>query len=246
MNIFSQVAAWLTDPVHLGGPNGVPNRLVEHLLISGAALLVGVLIALPAGLWIGHTGRAATLVVNAANVGRALPSLAIIGLVLPLTTALDGELGFKVYPTIIAMIALSIPPILVNAYAGLAGVDRELIEAGRGMGMRERQLLARVELPVAVPVIVGGLRSAAVQVIATATLAAYFGFGGLGRYLIDGIAQRDNAQIYAGVTLVAGLAILSEVVFAGLQRALTSRGLRPEAARGRPRGRRDEAISAAT
>lgn len=244
MDIFSQVAAWLTDPAHLQGPNGVPNRLLEHLLISGVSLLVGVLIALPTGLWIGHTGRAATLVVNVANIGRALPSLAIIGIVLPLTTVLDAQLGFKVYPTIVAMIALAIPPILVNTYAGLAAVDRELIEAGRGMGMRERQLLARVELPIAVPVIVGGLRSAAVQVIATATLAAYFGFGGLGRYLIDGIAQRDDPQIYAGVALVAALAILTEVGFAGLQRALTSRGLRLQRDPGGARGRREETVPA--
>jgi osmoprotectant transport system permease protein len=244
MDIFSQAAAWFADPDHWQGANGVPNRLLEHLLISGVSLLFGILVALPAGIWIGHTGRAATLVVNVANMGRALPSLAIIGLVLPITAAIDNQAGFKVYPTIVAMILLAIPPILVNTYAGLAAVDRELIEAGRGMGMRGDQILTGLELPVAIPVILGGLRSAAVQVLATATLAAYFGFGGLGRYLIDGIAQRDEGQIWAGVFLVAGLAILSELTFATIQRLLTSRGLRLEQERGRTEVRGEELAGA--
>jgi osmoprotectant transport system permease protein len=217
---------WLLDPAHWSGPDGIPIRLFEQVAISGASLLLAALVALPVGLWIGHTGRAATLAVNIANIGRAIPSLAAIGIIAPITQAFDPELGFKVYPTLFAMILLAVPPILVNAYAGVSGVDRELVEAARGMGFRERQILARIEVPIALPVIAAGLRSATVQVIATATLGALFGFGGLGRYLVDGVAQNDDGQIFGGVFLVAALALLAEGGFALLQRALTSPGLR--------------------
>lgn len=217
---------WLLDPTHWSGPNGIPVRLLEQVGISGISLLIAALIALPVGLWIGHTGRAANLAVNVANIGRAIPSLAAIGIIAPITQAFDPQLGFKVYPTLFAMIILAVPPILVNAYAGVAAVDRELVEAARGMGFRERQILGRIEIPMALPVIAGGLRSATVQVIATATLGALFGFGGLGRYLVDGVAQNDDGQIFGGVFLVAALALLAEGAFAILQRALTSPGLR--------------------
>jgi osmoprotectant transport system permease protein len=217
---------WLLDPAHWSGPDGIPIRLLEQVGISGISLLIAAAIALPVGVWIGHTGRAATLAVNVANVGRAIPSLAAIGIIAPITQAFDPELGFKVYPTLFAMIILAIPPILVNTYAGVSGVDRELVEAARGMGFRERQIIGRIEVPIALPIIVGGLRSATVQVIATATLGALFGFGGLGRYLVDGVAQNDDGQIFSGVFLVAALALVAEAGFALLQRALTSPGLR--------------------
>ena len=217
---------WLLDPAHWSGPNGIPIRLLEHVEISAVSLLLAGLIALPVGVWIGHTGRFATLAVNLANIGRAIPSLAAIGVIAPITQAFDPELGFKVYPTLFAMIILAIPPILVNTYAGVSGVDRELVEAARGMGFRERQILLRIEVPIALPVIAAGLRSATVQVIATATLGALFGFGGLGRYLVDGVAQNDDGQIFGGVFLVAALALLAEGGFALLQRVLTSPGLR--------------------
>jgi osmoprotectant transport system permease protein len=233
MGIFTEILGWLADPAHWSGPNGIPARLLEHIAISGISLAIALLIGLPVGIWIGHTGRASTQVINLANLGRAMPSIAIIGIVLPITAAFDPELGFKVYPTIIAMVALAIPPILVTAYTGVAGVDRDLIEAGRGMGMRDGGILRRVELPVAIPVIVVGARSAGVQVVATATLGAIFGFGGLGRYLVDGYAQNDDAQIFAGVVLVAGLAILTEIAFAPVQRLLTSPGIRLERQRTR-------------
>jgi osmoprotectant transport system permease protein len=217
---------WLLDPANWSGPNGIPLRLAEQVGISALALLIAGAIALPIGVWIGHTGRGANLAVNLANIGRAIPSVAAIGIVLPITQAIDPQLGFRVYPTLIAMIILAIPPILVNAYAGVSGVDRELVEAARGMGFRERQILGRVEIPIALPVIGGGLRSAAVQVIATATLGALFGFGGLGVYLVDGVAQRDDGQLYGGVVLVAALALSAEGAFALVQRAFTSPGLR--------------------
>ncbi len=218
--------AWLLDPANWSGPNGIPIRMAEQVGISAISLLIAGAIALPVGVWIGHTGRGATLAVNVANIGRAIPSLAAIGIVLPITQALDPNLGFRVYPTLFAMIILAVPPILVNAYAGIDGVDRDLVEAARGMGLHERQIIGRVEVPIALPVIAGGVRSASVQVVATATLGALFGFGGLGRYLVDGVAQGDDGQLYGGVFLVAVLALAVEGGFALLQRWLTSPGLR--------------------
>ena len=225
MNLIQQTIAWLTDPVNWSGASGIPIRLVEHLVVSMAALALTVAIALPIGLLVGHTKRGASLAVNLANLGRALPTLAVITIVLPVTAAIDPQLGFKFYPTMIALIVLGIPPILVNTYVGVSGVDADLVEAARGMGMREGQVLRRVEIPVALPVIAGGIRSAATQIVATATLGAIFGGVGLGRYLVEGIAQNDNGKIFGGVTLVALLCIATEVFFAIVQRRLTSPGL---------------------
>jgi osmoprotectant transport system permease protein len=226
VNLVTETAAWLADPTHWTGAGGIPTRLLEHLELSSVSLILAIAIALPLGLFIGHTGRGATFAVNLANVGRALPSLAVIGIVVPITAAIDPQLGFKVYPTIIAMIVLAAPPILVNSYAGIGGVDREVIESGRGMGMRERQILWGVEIPLAMPVIMGGIRSAAVQIVATATLGAIFGSGGLGRFLVEGIAQNNDGMIFTGVVLVAGLSLATELTFALIQRAWTSPGLR--------------------
>jgi osmoprotectant transport system permease protein len=225
MNLIEETVAWLLDPGHWGGADGIPLRLGEHLAVSLSALLLTVAIALPVGLFVGHTRRGATLAVNLANLGRALPTLAVITIVLPLTTAIDPQLGFKFYPTMIALVVLGIPPILVNTYVGVSGVDPDLVESGRGMGLTERQVLGRVEIPVAIPVLAGGIRSAAVQIVATATLGAIFGGGGLGRYLVEGIAQNDNGKIFGGVTLVAILCLLTEAVFALIQRRVTSPGL---------------------
>jgi osmoprotectant transport system permease protein len=233
MNIVSETLAWLADPAHWQGPDGIPNRLSEHILISGLSLAIALAIALPVGMWVGHTGRFSSIAVNAANLGRALPSLAVIAIVLPITTAIDPQAGFRFYPTLIAMVVLAIPPILVNAYAGISGVERDLVEAARGVGMRERQILFSVEIPVAISVIVAGIRLAAVQIIGTATLGAIFAFGGLGRYLVDGIAQNDDLMIFGGVVLVAALAIATEVVFSIFQRLASSPGLRLEQQRAR-------------
>ncbi len=228
MDILTATVAWLLEPSHWSGPSGIPARVGEHLALSGVALLIAAAIALPLGMWVGHTRRGARLALNSANLARAVPSLAIIGIAIPITTVIDPQLGFRVIPTLIAMVALGVPPILVNAYAGVSEVDRDLTEAARGMGFTPLQVLARVELPLALPVIAAGLGSAAVQIIATATLGAIFGFGGLGTYLTEGIAQNDDPKVFGGVVLVALLALAAEGGFAVLARALTPRGLHAE------------------
>ena len=229
MTLLNDTLAWLTDPANWTGPNGIPVRMAEHIAISGISLAIALAIALPVGLYIGHTGRGAGLAINAANLWRALPSLAVIAIALPITAAIDPQAGFKIYPTIIAMVVLAVPPILVNAYTGLREVDRDTVEAARGQGMSERQLLRKVEVPLAVPVIVTGIRSGSVQIIATATLGAIFGFGGLGRFLVDGFAQFSlggAAKMLGGVVLVSGLVIVTDLLFAAAQRVLTPRGVR--------------------
>lgn len=221
MELVGAVATWLSDPSNWSGTNGVPYRLAQHVGISVASVGIAGAIALPLGLYVGHTGRGQAVAVNLANVGRAIPSLAAIALVVPFTQMLDPQLGFNLYPTLIAMVVLAIPPILVNSYAGVAEVDRDLVESARGMGMTERQVLRRVEIPIALPVIVGGLRSASVQVIATATLGAIYGLGALGGFIVEGVAQRDDGRLFAGVVLVAGLALAAEGGLALVQRRLS-------------------------
>jgi len=234
MDLIARTLAWLTEPAHWSGPNGIPVRLAEHAGLSGASLLIAVAIALPAGLWIGHTGRFAWLGQGAATLWRALPSLAVIAIVLPITAAIDPQAGFRIYPTVVAMVVLAVPPILVNAQAGIAGVERDVVEAARGQGLSEWQILRRVELPLAVPVIVAGLRSAAIQIVATATLGAILGFGGLGRYLVEGFATFSlggDAEVVAGAFLVAALVIAVEAAFTVAQYLVTPRGLRRERSR---------------
>jgi osmoprotectant transport system permease protein len=229
VDLLSRTAQWLTDPANWAGPNGIPSRLLEHAGLSAVSLLIALAVALPVGLWIGHTRRFAWFAVASANLWRALPSLAVIAIVLPITVAMDPQAGFKVYPTVVAMVVLAIPPILVNAQAGVTSVERDVVEAGRGQGMSEWQILTRVELPLAVAVIVAGIRSAAIQVVATATLGAILGFGGLGRYLVEGFAQfgvGGDVQVVGGAVLVAALVIAVEAGFALAQYLLTPRGLR--------------------
>ncbi|HEX3264097.1 MAG TPA: ABC transporter permease subunit [Candidatus Limnocylindrales bacterium] len=232
MKLLTDTIGWLLDPAHWGGSQGILTRLLEHAAFSGISIAIAMAIAIPTGIWIGHTGRFASVGSNLANLGRALPSLAVIGLVLPITASIDPQLGFKVYPTLVAMVVLAIPPVLVNAQAGIAGVDRDLVEAARAMGMTERQIVRKIELPLGTAPILAGLRSASVQVIATATLGAFFGGGGLGRFLVEGIAQRDDGMTFGGVVLVGLLALTVEGAFVVLQRVIRSPGLaRMEGAR---------------
>jgi osmoprotectant transport system permease protein len=225
MDILNATLAWLAEPLHWQGDNGIPAKLLEHVELSAVALLLAACVALPLGLWIGHTGRFSWWIVSSANAWRALPSFAVIGLLVPFTTVIDPSLGFTLYPTLVAMVVLAGPPILVNAYQGIADVDDDLVEAARAMGMKERQILVGVEIPLALPVLATGIRSAAVQVIATATLGATFGFGGLGRFIVLGDANKDNGELFGGVVLVAALALTTLALFLVLERRLVSAGL---------------------
>lgn len=229
MDFLAEVAAWFTDPASWSGRDAIPARVGEHLALSGVSLLAGLAIALPLGLFIGHTRRWAGAVVAITNVGRAVPSVGILGLALPLTLQLGWGIG--VPPTLLALTVLAIPPIVLNAYVGIRDVEPELVEAARGMGMRESQVLRRVELPIALPVILAGVRTASIQVIATATLGAILSTGGLGRYIVDGLARQDHPLMFGGALLVMTLALTSEVLFALAQRAAVSPGLRGASAR---------------
>jgi osmoprotectant transport system permease protein len=222
---MTDVLAWFTNPATWAGETGIPIRLVEHIAISAVSILAATLIALPIGLWIGHTGRGATLAINLANIGRAVPSYAVIVIILPISLAFSSEYGLDLIPTFLAMVLLAIPPILVNTYAGLRQVDRDLVEAARGMGLREREILTGVEVPLAAPVITGGFRTAVLNVIATATIGAVVGFGGLGRYIIDGRAKGivGVGELIGGAILVTVLAVGVDLVLAWLQRVLARR-----------------------
>lgn len=210
---------WFTDPAHWSGSTGVPARLLEHVGYTTLALLVALVIAVPIGLVIGHTGRGGFLVVSLANSLRALPTLGLLVLLVLF-------LGIGLGAPLIALIVLAVPPILAGSYAGVRAVDPAVVDAARGMGMQGHDVLLRVELPNALPLILGGVRSAALQVISTATIAAFVALGGLGRYIIDGLAVRDYPQMAAGSLLVALLAIVADLGLAGLQRAVVSPGLR--------------------
>jgi osmoprotectant transport system permease protein len=221
---FGEVGAWLTDPATWSGGNGLLVRLWEHLWISGASLAAAIAIGLPVGLAIGHTGKGAGAVVAVANIGRAVPSLGLLGVAFLLLLPLGLAVG--PLPGIIALTLLGIPPIVVNTYVGLREVDADLSEAARGMGMRERDVLRRVEVPIATPVILAGLRTSAVQIVATATLVAVVGGGTLGQVIIAAINTGDEVRMFGSATIVALLAIVTEGSFAALQRAATSPGLR--------------------
>ena len=211
---------YLLDGTHWSGPTGIPHLLLAHLGYTGLALLCGVVIALPVGLYIGHTGRGSFLAINAGNAGRSLPTL---GLLMLMVTLMGTRYGLL--PVLIALTVLVIPPILTSTYAGLRNVDREAVDAAVGMGMRPWQVLWRVEVPMALPVMLGGLRSAALQVVATATVAASVGLSGLGRLLIDGLSVNDYGRVVAGAVVVAVLAIVLDLALGLVQRYVVSPGV---------------------
>ncbi len=216
--MIGDTAAWLGDGEHWSGPDGVPARLLEHLVVSGLALGLAVLVALPVAFLLGSRRRGGGAVVALANASRAVPTFAV--LVLLVAT----PVGFGDRATVVALVLFAVPPLLTNAYVGVRDVDPEVREAARGMGMTRGQLLRRVEVPLALPLIAAGVRTAAVQVVATATLAAYVGGGGLGRFIADGFARADPGMTAGGGVLVAGLALLVELLLAAVQRRVTPRG----------------------
>ncbi|MER6946986.1 ABC transporter permease subunit [Nonomuraea sp. NPDC000554] len=214
---------WLIDffgtAEHWSGPDGIPARLLEHLQFSALALAVAMVIAVPLGLLIGHTGRGGLGVVVTANLARALPTLGLLVLfVLLLGTA-------SILPVIIPLVLLAVPPILVNTFEGIRGVDPELRDAAYGMGLTGGQVLGRVLVPVALPLILLGLRLSAIQVVATTTVAAYTGLGGLGRYVIDGFATKDYASVVGGSVLIVLFALVVQIVFTLVQRVTISPGV---------------------
>jgi osmoprotectant transport system permease protein len=225
VNYINQAVVWLNDPLNWTNPGtGIFALLEQHLRISAAAVLLGCLVAWPLGLWLGHSGRGGGVVVVVSNVTLAVPTLALLS-ILPLIRAIGiGEL-----PVILALTVFAIPPLLANAYTGLRAVDPEVREAARGMGLSGWQLLRRVELPLAVPYLAAGFRTAAVQVVATATLAALVAGGGLGEIISEGFGlglAKAGGQVIAGGVLVALLALSVEGALAIVERVVTPRPLR--------------------
>lgn len=223
MSIFGAVWAWFTDPSHWQGPDGIPTRLSEHVELSAEALAIGAAIALPIGIALGHYGRFGTLAINISNIGRAVPSFGILVIAFQ-------AFGLGNLPIIIALTALAIPPMVTNSYVALSEVDPDVKDAARGMGYRDLAQLIRVELPLAVPLIMAGIRTSAVQVVATATLAALIAGGGFGRYIIDGFGTLDYPKVIAGAVLVALLALATEIVLSVCERLLVPTGIRLEMA----------------
>ncbi|MFB7412287.1 ABC transporter permease [Streptomyces sp. NPDC056202] len=213
MTTLADAWSWLTTSAHWSGENGIGHRLAEHLLLTVVCLAISCAIALPVALVLGHLGKGGALAVNLSNVGRAVPTFAVLVLLL-----LSPIGAYGPWPTIIALVLFAVPPLLTNAYVGMRGVDPDVVRAARGMGMTGRQTLTLVEVPLALPMILTGVRIAAVQLVATATVAALAGGGGLGRIITAGFNLASTPQVVAGACLVAVLALLVEGVFEGVQR----------------------------
>ncbi|MGH4016076.1 MAG: ABC transporter permease [Pseudonocardiaceae bacterium] len=226
--IISEVLAWFADPQHWHGAGGVPVRVAEHLYYTVVAVLIAAVLAVPLGLLVGHTGRGGVGLVGLANAMRALPTLGLLTFLFLLLHSADVS-------TLFALVVLAVPPVLAGSYAGVQSVERDVVDAARGMGMTPAQRLWQVELPGALPLLLGGVRSAVLQVVATTTVAAYLGLGGLGRFLLDGLRSGDYPQMVAGALLTAGLAVLLDLLLAGLQRLVVPRGVRLSVAGGSSR-----------
>ena len=218
LNQLRLVGDWLSSSAQWHGDDGIPNRLAEHLMYSGLSLLFATLIGLSLGLLVGHTGRGAFAVASVANFARAIPTFGLVVLVVTVV-------GISVTPVLIALTALAIPPILINTFEGIRGADADTKDAARGMGMTGWEVLWKVEIPMALPLILLGLRVAAIQIVATATVAAYPGLGGLGRYIVDGLSRNDYQLVIGGSAVIVILALAVQVVFTVLRRVIVSPGL---------------------
>lgn len=216
MNLFLDAFAWLSDPLRWSGPNGVPVRILQHLAVTLGVVTIAALVAIPIGLAVGHTRRGHVLVVGLAGAARAVPTLGLL-------TVLGLLLGIGARAPVIALIVLAVPSLLAGCYAGIRAVDASTVDAARAVGMTGAQVLRFVEIPLAAPVIVGGIRAATLQVVATATLAAYTADVGLGRYLFNGLKTRDYPQMLAGAVLVIALALLLEIALGLTQRHVARR-----------------------
>ena len=244
MNLFIDAFAWLADPVNWQGSGSIPQRVAEHLAYTAVAVLVAVIIAVPLGWWIGHTGKGKELVVGLTGAARALPSFGLIFLFVMVAGVSQREPA-----SVVVLMLLAVPPILAGAYAGFEVIDRRIIDAARSMGMTEWQILWKVEVPLGLPLLFGGLRSGVLQVVATAVLISYIGLGGLGYDIVQGIALRRFDQMLGSAILIIVLALLLDALFAVLERYAVPRGVRVGRAtdvRTTPSGRRATADASAT
>ncbi len=226
IEFLGEVISWFGEPANWSGQNGLPNRLWEHVSISVVAIVLSSAIALPTAVGLGHIGRGGIVAVSAVNIGRAVPSFGLVALAFPITLSmgLTSPLGY--WATLFALVALAMPPMFVNGYTAIRDVDPALVEAARGMGMTGSQVLRSVELPLGMPVVMAGVRVAAVQVVATATLGAVVGFGGLGRYIFDGFLNRDYVRLFVGGLMVAILAVGTELLLGAVERRTDRTGRR--------------------
>lgn len=245
-SVVNDVSVWLRTPSHWWGSRGIFNRLVEHAEMSFAALLATVILTVPLSVWLGHRRRWGVLAVNVSNAGRAVPSFAI----LVVGTQLFGLQDVAVIGSwfvFLALIVLAAPSVVTNTWVAMAGVPDDVRDAARGMGLTEFQTIVRIELPLALPLIMGGIRTAAVLIVATATIAAQVGSGGLGRFIVEGFALGPGAydQVVGGALLVAGFAIVTEGVFAVVQRLVTPAALRRPTRRARRAATKQPALRTA-
>jgi osmoprotectant transport system permease protein len=229
---LDELWTYLSTDANWWGANGIANRLREHLWLSLVALVLASGLALPPSLALGHVRRGGLVVATVVNIGRAVPTFAIVALLFPISLELGFVENLGFWPTAVALVLLAVPPMFTNAYTGVLEVEASVVEAARGMGLRPGQVLWRVELPNALPLVLTGVRVAAVQIVATATLGAYVGFGGLGAFISEGFAQGDDGKLLTGAVLVALLAIVVELAFGVVERAVT-----PWAHVGAPRSR---------
>jgi osmoprotectant transport system permease protein len=219
MDALNELWHFLTTSDNWWGQRGIVVRVWDHIRLSGFSVLAAAVLALPPAIWLGHIKRGGVVAVWVVNIGRAVPSFALIVLIFPIALRYGFGLGF--WPTAFALVLLAIPPIFTNAYTGIRDVDAGTIEAARGMGMRGGDVVRSVEIPAALPLIATGLRVSAVQVVATATLGAYVGYGGLGAFIVEGFATQNDGKLLAGAVLVALLSLVVELVFGFGQRRLT-------------------------
>jgi len=218
VNYVAEALAYIFDGANWVGATGIGQRFAEHLIYTGLSMLIALAIALPLGLYIGHTGRGRNLVIAITSAARAVPTFGLVLFVILFT-------GLGLWPLVFVLVVLAIPPVLAGIYSGLEAIDRTTIDAARATGMSEWQILARVEIPLGLPLIIGGIRSGTLQVIATATIAGYISLGALGRFLIEGLALHKYELTIVGAILVIALALAADGILALVQRLVVPRGV---------------------
>ena len=226
MTTWESVREFLSEPTTWSGPDSIWARLGEHIVVSVAAVVIAALLVLPLAVWLGHIRRGSGVATAVINIGRAVPSFGILAVAFLVLVELGAGVG-EPWAVLVALIALAAPPMFTNTVAGIQAVEPATVESARGMGLREREVLTGIELPLSMPLMMEGLRIAFVQVIATATLGALVAWGGLGRYIVDGFARQDMGRLIVGAVLVGMLAIAAELGLSALQRATTPRGTKP-------------------